>query len=319
MTLDDVRINGSAGGGDTQGQMLYDASISGAPTPHIPYNARNAEMRPTSRNYLSPLFALLLVGGCAGGMAAGGGMHVWPSNTSVTYTVAQVQVQSMDVPGMGEMATTTTMNMEATITATGPRQFSFTINDASSTMDSPMGGEAPNVSGLKGLTSQVTLDERGLVTEATGLDANSAVTQLGGADDFKEQIQGFFLYLPEDGLAAGREWTRNEAHGANQEGLMMQMTTNADYHADEQTTYEDSQAWKILSTDQVSMVGSGDQMGTQLDISASGAGDNTMYVEVGTGRLLYMEGKTSLRGGVDAQGMSIPITMNILTTIRIKQ
>jgi hypothetical protein len=272
--------------------------------------------------------ALLVLAGCAGGMAgsggagagAGAGAYEWPSGTEVTYEVAGAQTMTMEQPGMGSMSFTTTTSMEVVIEATSAqRQFSLSITDASISSDmEAMGQEMPDIKGLIGLESMITLDSRGLITEATNIENNPVISEQGGPGAFKESLQGLFLYMPEGGLGPAVEWDRAVNFTLDQSGLGVTVNSDDHFVCEERTTYEGVSAYRVTSTSIATMSGSGDQEGMAIDMDGSGEGESTMFVEVGTGKILSAEGTITISGGiyVEAAGMSIPFEMKMVNTVK---
>lgn len=264
----------------------------------------------------------VLVAGCAGGMAGkAGGLHVWSAGTSVSYESTVGQSTFMEIPGQGEMVTTSTITLDVTIEATATeREFKFTVDDASISSDAAqMGGEIPDVSGLVGLESMIHLDKRGGITEATNLEGNPSIEEQGGVEAFREQLQGFILYLPEGALGPGVEWTREYGFPFTQSGLEMELTSIDKYRCIEATTYEGVPAYKITVSSDAALSGSGEQMGMPLDMALSGTGDGTFYVETGTGRILMAESTGTLSGGISGAGFDIPVEMRMTSTLKQKK
>lgn len=62
-----------------------------------------------------------------------------------------------------------------------------------------------------GLESIVQLDERGLISEASGLEGNTFIETRGGVDLFREDLQPLFFYVPEGVLNPGTKWNRDHS------------------------------------------------------------------------------------------------------------
>jgi len=264
----------------------------------------------------------VLATGCAGGMAGKAArLHVWSAGTSAAYLVSVGQSMAMEIPGQGQMVMNTTATMNFTVEATAtPREFKLFISDASISSDAAqMGTEIPNVEALIGLESMIRLDERGLITEATGLEGNAAVEEQGGVASFTEDLQSLFLYLPEGRLGPGVEWTREYSFPMRQSGIQMELSAVDQYRCAEATTYEGVPAYRISTTSTVVITGSGEQMGMPMDWSMSGTGEAAMYVETGTGAVLIIESTAEMSGGISAGGMDIPVDMRLTSTVTQKK
>ena len=230
---------------------------------------------------------------------------------------------TMEVPGMGEITVTTSSTVVFQVApAEAERTFQVSVTDARIEVDSPMGGgdeEALNARALIGLVATVTLDETGLITSATGLENNAGVMNTGGVDSFKETLQSFFLVLPAEGMAAGREWSRQSAYTADQSGAQIAFQNTADYRCLGETVFEEVPAWEVAEAGRTTMAGGADMGGMAVDIDAAGDGTGTFLVEKGTLRLLKYEGKGVLAGNIGAQGMSIPLKLNQVASLTIKK
>ncbi len=262
--------------------------------------------------------ALLTVACAAGKTGGGGALHVWPAGTAVTYDLTASQTQTIEIPGGGTQGGTSTSTIVFDVASTGAREFQVSVTDASTYSDTP-DPSSPDIGNLVGLKSTVTLDERGLLIEATGLTENSYVMEAGGVDDFKETLQALFLYLPEGKLGPGVEWSREYNYPAVQGGLEIQVNSVDTYKCLEETTYEGTPAFKLEVTSEVTFSGSGEQAGQMLDFALAGTGTATMHVDASTGLLLNMESTGALNGVIASSGMEFPMSMQTVSTIKIRK
>ncbi len=256
---------------------------------------------------------VLLTAACAaaaGGRTGAAAAHVWPEGTTVTYTITSSQSQTVEMPGYGEQTSNSSTTIDVTVTAVGPRRFSVTVTDASTVSDNPPSGDEPDINLLIGMECTFSLDERGEIVEATGLEENGYVRDAGGVESFREEYQGLFLILPEGGLEAGVEWTREYGFTANQMNMMsLEFTMKDHYTCVEETVYEGTAAWKIAVRSEASVSGSGDAEGTPIDLSFSGTGEGAVYVATGTAMVLGAESESTLQGGASVMGMDLPLTV----------
>ena len=254
--------------------------------------------------------AAVLVAACAAGKAGGGAMHVWPSGTAVTYDMIRGEVQIIEVPGGGTQESSTSATFVVAVEAVGERQFKIVFTGASTTSSST------DVTPVIGLESTVSLDERGLIAEATGLEGNAYVETRGGIDIFKDDLQSLFLYLPEGSLKPGVEWTREYSYPAHQMGGVMQRSFVDVYRCLEETNYEGTTVFKVAVSANVDFSGSGESGGMELDVAVNGTFAGTIYVDSATGMILMEEISGDLTGGIYAQGMDIPISVKASKEIR---
>ena len=162
------------------------------------------------------------------------------------------------------------------------------------------------------------LNERGEVVEASGLAGNVYVDEMSGVEAYTEELRSLFLYLPEEQVRPGVTWTREYGYTALQMGMELQFELVDTYRCVEETVFEGTRALKIESESKISLGGGGEQMGTFLDFALSGTGDGILIVDAVTGMLLSGESKGTLSGGISAQGMDIPMTMTMASTIKVK-
>jgi hypothetical protein len=273
---------------------------------------------------VTPVLLAVLLAGCAGGMAGGrAGPYVWPAGSATNYEALQVQGLSMEIPGMGGITTTTTNTITFQIQpADAARTFQVSVTDARVEVDSPMptgDEEALNVKALIGLVATVVLDEGGTITSTTGIENNAGVMSTGGVDSFKETLQSFFLTLPPEGMAVGREWSRESTYTADQSGMQMSFRNSAGYRCTGETDVDGIPVWEVAETSKTTLVGGGDMGGMPVDMDAAGDGTGTFLVEKGTMRLLKYEGKGVLAGSIGAQGMSIPLNLSQTAAVTIKK
>jgi hypothetical protein len=278
-------------------------------------------MTGTRKRALMPFVAVaaLLTAACAGGMAGSAGMFMWPTGTVSSYEVTTTELMNMEQPGMGEISLTTTINMSIDLESlAGDRMYRITVTDVSMSSDAAaMGGEVPNIEAISGFETTVTLNERGLIVQATNMD-DAALTEVGGGESFQESLQGLFVYQPEGALGPGVTWTREYSFTNRQSGFDMNIANTDNYVCEERTTYEGTPAYKIVSTSNTTLTGGGSQEGMDLAMSASGDGEATSYIDAATGQLLYAESMGSVVGGIEvsAMGMSIPIEVRSTATVK---
>ncbi len=263
--------------------------------------------------------ALLLISACAGGMAGSRpDFHTWPRGTSVTYEMVTVQTMAISIPGGGEQSMPSTSSMTFTVSATGPRTFEVGVVDASAEEISDSPFETPLTTDLIGASGTITLDEQGLVIEHTGFAGNPYVDFLG-AEAFTEQmLQVLFQYLPGGALAVGQEWTRTYNYPFNIMGIGIDFSNEDAYTCLEQLTHEGIPAWKIGSTSATAMSGGGDVMGTAVDMAMAGTAEGTTIIDAATGMILESHGTITMSGGISAQGMDIPMDMEMRITVTRK-
>jgi len=211
--------------------------------------------------------------------------------------------QTLEVPGGGVQESSTSATFVVAVEAIGERQFKIVFTGASTTSSST------DVRPVIGLESTVSLDKRGLIAEATGLEGNAYVETRGGIDIFKDDLQSLFLYLPKGSLNPGVEWTREYSYPAHQMGGVMQRSFVDTYRCLEETTYEGTPVFKIAVSTNVDFSGSGESGGMALDVAVSGAFAGTIFVNSATGMILMEEVSGDLIGAIYAEGMEIPISV----------
>jgi len=208
--------------------------------------------------------------------------------------------------------------MVLTVEAIGPGMFKLTITDTGIGTDAPsqVSGETRDIHALIGLESLVQLDARGLITDATGLEDNAAVTENGGAQVLQQSFQRHFLYLPEDKMESGVEWTRKYSFAQVQTDFELNFDHVDSYRCMEQTHFNGAPAYRIQVNSTMSLDG-GSNRGARA-VSLTGQGTGTLFVAAGRCMLLNMESIVILRGHSWAGEQEIPVHMHITTSIRQK-
>ncbi|MFC1629340.1 hypothetical protein ACFL3H_09575 [Gemmatimonadota bacterium] len=261
-----------------------------------------------------------LTSACAGGMAGSrAGMYAWDAGTTVNYELTTLQTTIIEIPGMGEQAMSSTSSLSFQVVSTGPYKFDITFIDASSEADqADMTGLVPEITELIGEVCSVTLDKLGEIVESSGLEDNPYVDFLG-TDAFMDQtLQVLFQVLPEEGLSEGTEWARDYAYPFGIMGLEMDMANSDVYQCREAGTYASESAFRIGSTSKTSLAGGGEIQGAMMDMMLSGTGEGSSWISATTGMLLGSEGTIRMSGGISAQGMDIPMNMELKVTLVVK-
>ncbi len=257
-----------------------------------------------------PLVMVMTVSSAAG-QTGGGALHEWPAGTTAKYEITRGEVQTLEIPGREASPTESSTVMQVTVTSLGPRQFSLQFTDVNTTSTSL------DVAALIGLECRVTLDERGLITEMTGIDGNAFVEARGGGDLFREDLQLLFLYLPENGLAPGMEWVRDHSLTADQGGFVMERAFSDKYHSVEEVIFDETSSMKVTQSSGTRFYGSGNQSGAEMEIELTGTIESIVHVDRETGQLLHLEGGGKLEGFLTTQGRDI--TMRLQPAVKIRK
>jgi hypothetical protein len=244
------------------------------------------------------------------GQAGGGAMYDWPEGTTAEYVITRGEVQTLEVPGRESTPSESSTDIHVTVTALGPRQFSLNFTDVTTTSVSL------DVAALIGSSCRITLDDRGLITELTGLDGNAFVAARGGEELFREDMQLLFLYMPENGLAPGREWVREHSLTADQGEFEMERAFTDEYRCVEAVTSDGIPAMKVNQKSNARFSGTGYQSGTELEIELTGTIDSVIHVERETGMLLQLSGTGRFGGALTAQGMDYSMILEPFVAIR---
>lgn len=255
-------------------------------------------------NFSLAMALLLIVGtGCASTQEVTRAMHDWEEGHTVAYELVRDQNQILEIPGQGTQETPRSSTIGMSVVSTGPYQFIISVTDAEA-----VGSPTP-ISGLVGLESAILLDANGRIATASGLSDNSYVTATGGSEQFQERLQGIFLVLPDEPLAAGVSWTRKTTIPFSQSGLDGTSETTDKYRCTGLTSYQDVSAFEIELTSEVSLIGSGNQGGGEMDITMSGTLKGTLYVDASSGILLSAHQSGEISGMIDMAQMSLPMTL----------
>ncbi|TDI72219.1 MAG: hypothetical protein E2O85_00910 [Bacteroidetes bacterium] len=261
----------------------------------------------------SILLALLLIAaaGCTSTQEITRAMHDWEEGQTVSYEMVQSQKQTLEIPGAGKQENPGSTTISLSVASTGPYQFTISVTEAEA-----VGTQTP-ISALVGLESAVVLEPNGTIVTASGLGDNDYVMAAGGADEFQESLQGIFLILPDEPLAAGVSWTRESAISFAQMGLEGIRESTDKYRCVGLTTYNDVSAFEIELTSDVSLIGSGNQGGGEMDITMDGMLEGILFVDASSGILLSSEMKGEIAGMIDMAQMAIPMTLDIILSTHI--
>ncbi|MFC1499431.1 hypothetical protein ACFL6T_00235 [Candidatus Zixiibacteriota bacterium] len=258
-----------------------------------------------------------LTSACAGGMAGSKArMYDWDAGTKVVYELTTVQTTTLEIPGAGEQAMGSLSSVTFEVVSTGPRKFDVTFIDASESADqADMTGLVPEINELIGTTGSVTLDALGKIVESSGLEENPYVEFLGSEAFLDQTLQVLFQILPEGGLVEGSEWGREYAYPFGIMGLEMEMAFSEAYNCLEAGTYENEAAFRIGNSGTSSLIGGGEIQGAIMDMMLSGTGEGYSWISATTGMLLQSENTIRMGGGISAQGMDIPMNMELKVTL----
>jgi len=255
----------------------------------------------------------MAVAGCASSQPATRGMYNWETGLSSAYELSQEQTQTLEIPGQGSQVNDSSVMMKMKVDATSPLHFKLSVTDASAT------GSPISVDPIVGLETDLTLNPSGKIESASGLEGNTYVDGMGGAEVFQESLQSLFQLLPDGGLKAGSEWTRSSSTPIERMGTELVRKVDETYKCEELTTFAGVQAFRISVDGEVSLTGSGNQGGADFDFSVQGKVSGTNYIDAATGRLLSSEQKGSLAGVIGMAQADIPITIDTTTSAKLVQ
>ena len=271
------------------------------------------------RYHCAPFLLLFLAtSACASTAAANRAVpHRWPAGTEIAYVLTNGQTQTISIPGQGEQVLTAETTFELLLTGREASTFTLTVQRADSRDDAAaMGGDAPDITDVIGLESVITLDSRGHIASATGLDENRYVIDQGGVPSFHDLLQILFLPLPEGRLEEGTAWTREYSYPIDQlDGTHLELSFIDRYVCRELTEYEGTPAWLIEVTSEAAVTGTGDDIG----VGMSGSGTAVIHAAEGSAMILSAEMETALEGTVSIPGMDLPLTMHFRRAARIRE
>ncbi|GMQ81016.1 MAG: hypothetical protein BMS9Abin05_0446 [Rhodothermia bacterium] len=268
---------------------------------------RKEDSMKIQNNSFSILLAsvLIVATGCASTQETIQAMHDWEKGHTVSYELVQNQNQILEIPGQGTQENPGSTTIDISVAATGPYQYTFSVTDAEA-----VGARTP-ISALIGLESAVVLEPNGRIVTASGLADNAYVAAAGGAEQFKESLQEIFLILPDEPLAAGVSWTRESSVPFAQMGLEGMRESTAKYRSKRLTMYKGVSAFEIEVSSDVSLIGSGNQGGGEMEITMDGTLDGILFVDASSGTLLNSEQSGEITGMIDMAQMSIPIILEL--------
>ena len=255
----------------------------------------------------------VVVVSCASGKAGSHSPNVWPVGQSVVYEMTRFQTQIIEIPGQGEQITESSTTFTINVESIGVRQFRLEILEAITT--------SPNTSvdPVIGLESIVQLDERGLISEASGLEGNAYIEIRGGVDLFKEDLQPLFFYVPEGALNPGTKWNRDYSITAMQSTIEVTRAFNDNYSCIEETALEGDTVFRINVVSSVDFSGPGEMSGMPIDLKMNGILEGILYVDVETGLVLSQEMKGQMSGAIFSDQFDLPMTLDAMMILKIRK
>lgn len=244
------------------------------------------------------------------------------SNSVVDQVITQsVMGQSMEI----KQITTTSEKIE--VLGVSGDSFTLSLTNLSTKLEvnSPQGSQTIDSEGngpsdglykaLKGMSYQFTLSKNGTVSNITGLDAvrDSLTKELTGTPlaaalgqvlasfsdkSIQSSLENRFSIFAEDG---SEQWTTSREMTINN----MPVSTDSEY------LYASDDV--IMVNSQLSIKGKIVAMGTEMDADLSGTQESMMTLD-STGICTLLEVTSTIDGSVNAQGLTVPISVLSVTT-----
>lgn len=223
----------------------------------------------------------------------------------ITTTSEKIEVVGVD----GDSFILSLTNLSTKLEANTPQ--------GSQTMDSEGNGPSDGLyKALKGKGYQFTLSKNGMVSNITGLDAlrDSLTKELTGTPlaaaldqvlasfsdkSIQSSLENRFSIFAEDG---SEQWTTSREMTINN----MPVSVESEYlYASDDVIMVNSQ---LTIKDKIVA------MGTEMDANLSGTQENMMTLDSTSGICTLSESTGTIEGTVNAQGLSIPISVLSVTT-----
>lgn len=223
----------------------------------------------------------------------------------ITTTSEKIEVVGVD----GDSFILNLTNLSTKLEANTPQ--------GSQTIDSEGNGPSDGLyKALKGKSYQFTLSKNGMVSNITGLDAlrDSLTKELTGTPfaaaldqvlasfsnkSIQSSLENRFSIFAEDG---SEQWTTSREMTINN----MPVSVESEYlYASDDVIMVNSQ---LTIKDKIVA------MGTEMDANLSGTQENMMTLDSTTGICTLSESTGTIEGTVNAQGLSIPISVLSVTT-----
>lgn len=250
------------------------------------------------------------------------------SNSVVDQVITQsVMGQSMEI----KQITTTSEKIE--VLGVSGDSFTLSLTNISTKLEvnSPQGSQTIDSEGsgpsdglykaLKGTSYQFTLTRNGTVSNITGLDAarDSLTKELTGTPmaaaldqvlasfsdkSIQSSLENRFSIFAEDG---SEQWTTSREMTINN----MPVTVESEY------LYASDDV--IMVNSQLSIAGKIVAMGTEMDADLSGTQESMVTLD-NTGICTLLEVTSTIEGSVNAQGLTVPISvLSVTTTNTVKE
>ena len=222
-----------------------------------------------------------------------------------SYVLTTDQTQSIEIPNQGAQENTTHTVITLDVSRIGQHEYAVQFTNIES---SRAGSSADSLIGLR---ATLTLDEKGDITESSGLDGNAYVSGSGGVASMEEILQGLFLVMPEVHLEPGVSWTRSVDIPSEQNGLKLARTTDETFKCERITDFEGAKVFEVSASNKVSLTGGGNQGGQEVDVDIEGKLTATLLVDVTTGLIVHSENTGKMQGFIGLPTASLPVTMSI--------
>lgn len=227
------------------------------------------------------------------------------------YRIISVVTRSQEQGGTREFRITNEQQLSVKLTEHGKDTLDFAYTVDSSKVVSDPQIPLPDVSKLAGTTVKGSMSAHGKVYEMTSNAADSDMD----ARNLVEGMRKFLLPLPED-AAVGKSWTDTTINSVSGNGGKLDMSAITTSRVVGDTTFDGQKAWRVERTSVMSIHGTQNQAGQELQVEGDGTGNGTHYLGVnGTYLGSTATQRMNMRITIPAAGQTVPVTQVVTSTV----
>lgn len=227
------------------------------------------------------------------------------------YRIISVVTRSQEQGGQRQFRITNEQQLSVALTAHGKDTLDFAYTVDSSSVVSEPEIPLPDVSKLVGTTVKGSMSTHGKVYEMTSNAADSDMD----ARNLVEGMRKFLLPLPED-AKVGKSWTDTTINSVSGNGGKLDMSAITTSRVVGDTTFDGQKAWRVERTTIMSIHGTQNQAGQELQVEGDGQGNGTHYLGVnGTYLGSTATQRMNMRITIPAAGQTVPVTQVVTSTV----
>jgi hypothetical protein len=248
----------------------------------------------------------------------------FPADKPLSYSSSTTIEMNMDIEG-ATMQVNIAMILACTVKSAGKEKenlkLGVTIDTLSQKIESPQGSDGGLVEGVAGKSFTMVLAPNGKAVDVT--DAEKLTYMLQGSEtNASQSFFNYFPVLPVRSLKPGDTWTSNDTIVTKATSMSNKQIVQADNKYEGVVTLDGIECAKITAMLKGTREQKGESMGMDVETKGDFTGTSELYFAVKEGYLIMETVKSKLTGNTEltgAQNMSIPVTQNTISVIKLKK